>query len=229
MKYENLIPGRFVRRLNRFLAECEVEGEVRFCHVPNTSRLTELQIPGNPVLLLANTNPHRKTRYTLLHMQKAGKWVHIDSQAPNHILYEALRENPGLLRIPEPFQLLRKEARFLHSRLDMYYETESTKGYIEVKGVTLEQDGIACFPGAPTTRGVKHLKDLAEAVRQGYTAHLVFVTQFGAARAFRVNRGMDPAFGAAYDEAKAAGVQVHAFQSIVEPTEVILSNPIPYE
>ena len=231
MYYPDIIPATFVRRLNRFLCEVIVDDEAVFCHVPNTSRLTELQIPGSDVILQKSRNPARKTRYTLIHMDKAGHWINIDSQAPNTLVTEALTADPGLIGLDAaPGEVRwRRELRYGNSRFDLGYKLEGRSGLIEIKGVTLEEGGIAMFPGAPTTRGVKHLAELAASQEDGYIPHLILCVQIPYAHEVRIARHIDPLFGEAYDLAKEAGVRIHAFRCTIEPGEVRLSTAIPWE
>lgn len=231
MIYHNIIPATFIRRLNRFLCEVRLDEETVLCHVPNTSRLTELMIPGTEVILQVSDNPARKTRYTLIHMDKAGHWINIDSQAPNSIVSEALGLNPRLIGLDTPPNevLWRREVGYGHSRFDIGYIIGEETGLIEIKGVTLEEDAIAMFPGAPTTRGVKHLVELAESVSAGFRAHLVLCVQVPYVTEVRMARHIDANFGFAYDQAKQAGVHVHAFRCHITPSEVTLGEPIPYE
>lgn len=229
MKYENIVEGNFIYRKNRFLAYCEVEGREVAVHVPNTSRLTELCIEGTPVILERAKNPQRKTKFTLIHIQKNGIWINIDSQAPNTIVYEALKKQPGIIGLEEPFTHLQREVAYHHSRFDLYYETKKHKGFLEIKGVTLEEDGIAMFPGAPTTRGVKHLRELILAQEEGYRTGVFFCVQVPYAKFFKPHRELDPEFGRAYDELKHHDVDIYAYRCDISAEEVILADPIEIE
>ena len=208
-----------------------MDHELQLCHVPNTSRLTELLIPGCDVILTPASNPQRKTRYTLIHMDKAGQWINIDSQAPNTIVSEALLAQPELIGLAaDPGSIRwRREYSYLHSRFDLSYLDGETQGLIEIKGVTLEENKIAMFPGAPTERGRKHLRELAGSIAAGYRAHLILCVQIPYAEEVRIARHIDAAFGIAYDEAKVAGVEIHAFRCQIAPDEVILGERIPFE
>ena len=226
MEYQQVLPAVFVNRRNRFVASCTLEGKQVAAHVKNTGRCRELLIPGAPVLLQYHPEPGRKTQYTLTHVQKGERLVHIDSQAPNRLVEEALRQ--GRLTLPglgTP-QLIRPETFYGESRFDFYMEAGEKKAFAEVKGVTLEQDGWARFPDAPTERGVKHLKHLACAAAQGYLCYAIFVIQMSGIKGFSPNWSTHPAFGEALLQAKDAGVIPLAFETQVQPQRVELAGPV---
>lgn len=236
--YQHALEGRFVKRLNRFLCEVTVDGHRVTAHVPNTSRLTELQTPGNPVIVVPAEGKARKTRYTLIHMMKQGVWLNIDSRAPNRLVLDALEAAPERIGLESAGPLLwRREYPYDHSRFDGAYampglspgEPPRLAGLVEVKGVTLETGGIARFPGAPTTRGQRHLTELAAAAKTGLGAHVVYCIQIPYAEGLVPAREIDPAFGRAYDAAKAAGVTMHAFRCRVTPDTVTLAERVPCE
>lgn len=211
MKYEGMIEGRFIRRRNRFIAEVAINEQMETVHVRNTGRLRELFIEGVPVLLEPSSNPERKTRYSLICVQKNGQWVNVDSTAPNQIVEEMVRSG----RLFSDVTHVKREKTFGNSRFDLYVEHGGQKHYIEVKGVTLEADGVARFPDAPTERGIKHIRELVEAKRQGYGASIIFVIQMKGVRRFEPNRATHAAFADALQEAAAAGVEILAFDCIV--------------
>lgn len=211
MKYEGMIGGRFIRRCNRFIAEVAVNEQVETVHVRNTGRLRELFIEGAPVLLEPSSNPERKTRYSLICVEKNGQWVNVDSTAPNQIVEEMVRSG----RLFSDVTYVKREKTFGNSRFDLYVEHGGQKHYIEVKGVTLEVDGVARFPDAPTERGIKHIRELVEAKRQGYGASIIFVIQMKGVHRFEPNRVTHAAFADALQEAAAAGVEILAFDCIV--------------
>ena len=211
MKYEGMIEGVFIRRRNRFIAEVAVNEQVETVHVRNTGRLRELFIEGAPVLLEPSSNPERKTRYSLICVQKNGKWVNVDSTAPNQIVEEMVRSG----RLFSDITYVKREKTFGNSRFDLYVEHSGQKHYIEVKGVTLEADGAARFPDAPTERGIKHIRELIEAKRQGYSASIIFVIQMKGVHRFEPNRAAHAAFADALQEAAAVGVEILAFDCIV--------------
>ena len=189
MKYNTTQNGIF-QKVNRFIAEVIINEKVEKVHVKNTGRLKELLMPGAKVVLESSNNPNRKTKYSLIAVQKeAGNWVNIDSQAPNQVAYNAILE--GKIRELGEVQQLKREVSYGHSRFDLYFETKHDKGFIEVKGVTLEKNGIAMFPDAPTTRGTKHILELVEAVKEGYRAAILFIVQMKGTKAFTPNRQMD--------------------------------------
>ena len=221
MRYGEIITGTFVARPNRFIAHVRLQGEEVVCHVKNTGRCRELLRPGVRVWLEKGTNPNRKTAYDLVTVEKDGRLVNMDAQAPNRIFGEwANNLEPGIIRVcPEVF--------FEDSRLDFLLETEQGKHYVEVKGVTLEENGHVLFPDAPTERGVRHLHTLIRAVEQGYRATVFFVVQMADVWDFSPNDKTHPEFGQALRKAAAAGVQVLAYTCRVTPEEVTIDCPIP--
>ena len=221
MRYGEIITGTFVARPNRFIAHVRLQGKEVVCHVKNTGRCRELLRPGVRVWLEKGTNPNRKTAYDLVTVEKDGRLVNMDAQAPNRIFGEwANNLEPGIIRVcPEVF--------FEDSRLDFLLETEQGKHYVEVKGVTLEENGHVLFPDAPTERGVRHLHTLIRAVEQGYRATVFFVVQMADVLDFYPNDKTHPEFGQALRKAAAAGVQVLAYTCRVTPEEVTIDCPIP--
>lgn len=224
MKYGTIQWGRFIERPNRFIARVLMAGGVETVHVKNTGRCREILIPNASVILEKASNEERRTQFSLIAAYKRDILINIDSQAPNQVIYETLQQ--GLL--PQFHNLTRigKEVRFGNSRFDLYYETESEKGFIEVKGVTLEQDGTALFPDAPTERGAKHLAELAEAVKLGFKGHIIFLIQMKGPRQFLPNTAMDPKFTEALRIARASGVEILAYDSLVTEDSLVLGEPI---
>ncbi len=223
MKYENIAEGIFRKRLNRFVALVEIDGGIEICHVKNTGRCKELLIPGAKVILEIARNPARKTAYDLIQVWKGNRLINMDSQAPNKVVYELLQQ--GRL-FPEPI-IIKPETTFLHSRFDFYVETTDKKIFIEVKGVTLEEDGVARFPDAPTERGIKHLLELKESLQHGYEAYVIFVIQMKGISCFEPNRETHPAFAEALMDASKAGVQVLALDCKVETASMTIDAPVP--
>lgn len=226
MRYPDIIPGIFLSRPNRFIAHVIVDDREEIAHVKNTGRCKELLIPGVDVYLQHHDNPNRKTNYSLISVQKGDKLVNIDSQAPNKVVMEALAADirlPGLLY---PITHIKQESVFGHSRFDFYVETAHQKAYIEVKGVTLEHDGIAMFPDAPTKRGVKHVRELIEAVEAGYSAYVLFVIQMKGVYYVKPNEETHAAFGDALRDAQKAGVNIIAYDCCTLPNEMYLDKPI---
>jgi len=224
MKYERTIKGTFIRRLNRFIAEVQAGEKTERVHVKNTGRLKELLVAGAEVGLEISSNPARKTKYSLVSVKKGDRWVNIDSQAPNAVVYDALMSG-GIAELG-PIRLLAREKAFGKSRFDLYYEGETEKGFMEVKGVTLEKDGVALFPDAPTARGTKHILELTEAAKEGYGAVLFFLVQMGGCRAFSPNREMDPPFAEALSKAAEEGVKILAYDAFVTEDEMVIGQPV---
>ena len=210
MRYDNITKAFFLKRPNRFIAEVEVNGKKEIVHVKNTGRCKELLIPGCEVWLTAPGNPERKTKYDLVAVRKkTGVLFNIDSQAPNKVVKEWLEK--------QDFDRVVPEYTYGDSRIDFYMEKDGEEYLMEVKGCTLEFDGIGYFPDAPTERGVKHLRELAKAAKSGYHARLAFVIQMDGVKEVFPNMDTHPEFGTALEEAKAAGVEVLFLQCHVEP------------
>ena len=223
MTYDCIHPGVFQARPNRFIAMVELDGETRRCHVPNTGRLRELLLPGAVVWCQFHPEPGRKTAWTLLAVEHRGTVVNIDSQIPNRLAAAFVRSG-GLGLMPDRVQ---PERTFGDSRLDLYYEAGPVRGFAEVKGVTLNEDGTARFPDAPTERGVKHLHSLVRAVEAGYRAAALFVIQRSDVTRFEPNQARDPAFARALREAAAQGVEVRALICTVTPGALEITGEVP--
>lgn len=221
MQYETVVPGRFLSRPNRFIAQVEAEGAVRTVHVKNTGRCRELLTPGAAVYLEKSASPKRKTAYDLIAVRKGDLLVNMDAQAPNRVLAEWVS---GLL--PEG-AALRREYSYGASRLDFCVESAKGLFLIEVKGVTLEEGGAARFPDAPTERGVKHIRELQRAAEAGLGAALFFVVQMENMRSVAPNDETHPAFGAALREAAAKGVRVCAYDCAVTPESLTIRREVP--
>lgn len=221
MQYRAVVPGRFLSRPNRFVAQVEAEGSVRTVHVKNTGRCRELLVPGAAVYLEKSAVPSRKTAYDLIAVQKGDLLVNMDAQAPNRVVAEWLTP-----RLPEG-AVLRREVRWGESRLDFCVESPRGLFFIEVKGVTLEEGGAARFPDAPTERGVKHIRELQRAAEAGFGAALFFVVQMEGMRSVAPNDETHPAFGAALRAAAAHGVEVCAYDCAVTPESLELRREVP--
>lgn len=221
MQYQTVVPGRFLSRPNRFVAQVEAEGTVRTVHVKNTGRCRELLTPGAAVYLEKCANPSRKTAYDLIAVQKGDLLVNMDAQAPNRVFAEWLSP-----RLPEG-AVLRREVRYGDSRLDFCVESPRGLFFIEVKGVTLEDGGAARFPDAPTERGVKHIRELQRAAEAGLGAALFFVVQMEGMKSVAPNDETHPAFGQALREAAARGVRVCAYDCAVTPERLDLRREVP--
>ena len=223
MTYGAVVKGTFRARPNRFIAQVDTEEGTQICHVKNTGRCRELLVPGARVWLTRSPNPHRKTAYDLIAVEKGARLINMDAQAPNRVFYEWAAGGgfvPGLT-------LLKAEQAFGDSRFDFYWEAGERKGFVEVKGVTLEEGGAVYFPDAPTQRGVKHLHGLMGCLASGYEAAVCFVIQMAQADFFAPNDRTHPAFGQALREAAQAGVQVLARACAVAPGCLTLAQAVP--
>ncbi len=205
MKYENIKIGNFIERPNRFIAHIEVDGNLEICHVKNTGRCKELLIPNSKVFVQEFDSDKRKTKYDLISVYKENKLVNIDSQAPNKIVAEFL---PKLF---DDIKYIKPEAKYKNSRFDFYVETSNDKIFIEVKGVTLEDNGVVLFPDAPTERGIKHINELIDCKKNGYLAYIIFVIQLENVKYFTPNNLTHKAFGDTLKLAKDKGVEILAF------------------
>ena len=218
MYYENMEKAVFLERPNRFISWVETERGREICHVKNTGRCRELLLPGAALYVQRNENPARKTPLDLICVQKGKTLINMDSQAPNRVVAEWLQEKGARFH---------PEYRFGDSRIDFYIEEKGRKILLEVKGVTLEEGGVARFPDAPTERGVKHIRELAGSLKKGYEACVFFVIQMKGIRYMEPNDGTHPAFGDALREAEKAGVRVAAYDCLTEPDRLRLDREIP--
>ena len=205
MRYENMVPGIFLARPNRFIAHVEIAGQAEVCHVKNTGRCRELLPEGARVWCQQFDNPNRKTKFDLITVQKGQRWINMDSQAPNVAAKEWLLAG-GLGEISE----LKGEYTHGDSRFDFSFMKDGRRCFLEVKGVTLEHDGVCAFPDAPTERGTKHLRGLTKLTQEGYGAYVLFVIQMADVVYLHPNDATDPNFGKVLREAANAGVQVLA-------------------
>ena len=224
MQYQHVKEGRFLSRPNRFVARVLLDGAEEVVHVKNTGRCRELLLPGARVYLAPGDNPQRKTRYDLIAVEKGPLLVNMDSQATNRVFGEWA----GAGHFRAGLTLLRPETVWGNSRFDFYWEDASgCRGFVEVKGVTLEEKGHARFPDAPTLRGVKHLEELARCRAEGCEAAVCFVLQMGGMKDFAPNDVTHPAFGDALRRAAAGGVNVLAMECAVTPDSLIITHPVP--
>jgi sugar fermentation stimulation protein A len=222
VRYAKVRQCLFLRRISRFLAEVDFNGRTGRVHVKNTGRCAELLLPGVPAWLNEAGNTRRATQFDLVAVEKNGRLINMDAGAPNAVFREFLQGGSYLDGITR----IRAEARYGASRLDFYVEAGERRIFIEVKGVTLEEDGAAMFPDAPTQRGVKHLNELAHCIRDGYEARVVFVVQMRGARYFAPHRKMHPAFADALARARDAGVGIEAYDCDVAPDSLVLGRAI---
>jgi len=223
MQYQNVIQGRFIRRPNRFIAHVVIDGKEQVCHVKNTGRCRELLLPGARVILEKATNSARKTQYDLIAVYKGDTLINMDSQAPNAVAAELL---PKLF--PQALSIQR-ECRRGASRLDLCLTMPDGPFWVEVKGVTLEEDGIAMFPDAPTERGIKHLQELMECVKQGERAAVLFLIQMKGPALFRPNEKTHPAFADALRQAAESGVEVLVYDCRVTEDTLVADASVPFE
>ena len=227
MQYGQIVSGKFILRNNRFVAQVAVNGQTELCHVKNTGRCRELLIPGAEVFLALSDDPVRKTRYDLVAVRKERPGqepllINMDSQIPNGVVGEYLPRS-GLFSAETVFK---REVHYNNSRFDFFAEDGKRKVFIEVKGVTLEKEGAALFPDAPTERGVKHLNELVQAVGEGFECYVFFVIQMKEIHCFRPNDDMHPAFGKALRAAAASGVKLLAMDCIVTPDSLVIDAPV---
>ncbi len=222
MIYENILPAVFVDRPNRFIAHVELNGKIEVCHVKNTGRCRELLIPGCRVYVQHQPSPTRKTAYDLIAVEKGERLLNMDANAPNRIFGEYVRAG----RFLRGWSVIRPETTHGDSRFDFYLESPGHRLFAEVKGVTLEDDGVMRFPDAPTERGVKHLEGLARCVQEGYEAWAVFVIQTENVRWMEPNRRTHPAFADAMRQAAQAGVHLLALDCHTEPDRLEICRPV---
>ena len=224
------INGTFVKRLNRFEGIVEIDGREEKVHIPNTGRCRELFVPGAQVVLEIRESKTRKTPYEMIMVYKGERLISMDSQAPNRIVEEAVRN--GLLEDIGRYEYVKREAFYGNSRFDLLLKKNELSGkdescYIEIKGVTLEVDGVAKFPDAPTERGARHLLELADACLEGYRAAVIFLIQMENVRYFTPNTQMDERFAEALRVAAEKGVEVLAYDCKVSESEITISKKIP--
>ena len=222
MKYKNIVEGIFKERPNRFIAYVDVEGKTEVCHVKNTGRCRELLQEGVTVYLEKAVNPARKYQYSLISVEKGARLVNMDSSAPNKAVYEWLKKEEYFKNVT----LIKPESTYGKSRFDFYFEYEGKKAYMEVKGVTLENEGVVSFPDAPTLRGVKHLNELCDCLEDGYEAYVMFVVQMKDVLYFTANGKNDPAFEKALKKSSEKGVKILCYDCEVKTDEMLIKNPV---
>jgi len=224
MRYNNIKKATFLERPNRFIANGLVEGEKEVIHVKNTGRCRELLVPGAEIYLEEFDNPNRKTKWDLIAVKKGDVLINMDSQAPNKVVGEWLLDNDNA-----DFQnitLIKPEAKYKSSRFDFYLETEEKKIYVEVKGVTLEVNGVAKFPDAPSLRGVKHIEELMYAKEEGFEAYVIFLVKMKGIDYFTPNHETHPEFKEVLIKAKEKGVKLLAYDCIVKPDELNIDKSV---
>lgn len=224
MKYNNVTSALFLKRPNRFIAHVILNGKEEIVHVKNTGRCREILLQGARVILEKSVNPNRKTAYSLICAYKGNTLINIDSQVPNAVVFEGIHD--GRVRGLNEIKKLKREVFYGNSRFDIYFEAYSRKGFIEVKGVTLEEKGIAMFPDAPTERGSKHVYEMAKAVQEGYEGYIFFLIQMRGVKYFTPNKKMDKEFASALKYARDNGVKILAYDSLVTEDEIIIGDEI---
>lgn len=222
MKYNRIVEGRFIERPNRFIAKVNIGGEVETVHVKNTGRCKELLKENARVYLSVSDNPLRKTKYDLIAVLKNETLVNMDSQIPNDVAEEYLKS--GALFSKNA--IIKREVTYGESRFDFYIEDGDRKAFLEVKGVTLEQDGIARFPDAPTERGTKHINELIRCQKEGFDAYILFVIQMKGVKYLEPNFSTDPIFSETLKKAKKNGVKILALDCIVTPDSITFDKEI---
>ncbi|WP_294372145.1 DNA/RNA nuclease SfsA [uncultured Clostridium sp.] len=221
MKYDRMTSGIFLSRPNRFIANVEIDGINEVCHVKNTGRCKELLIPEmTTVFVQKSDNPNRKTKYSVIGVIKGDRKINMDSQVPNKVVHEWIN-NGNLFK---DVVLVKPEKTYKNSRFDFYIETKTEKAFVEVKGVTLEEDGVVRFPDAPTERGVKHIHELCECIEDDYKAYIVFVIQMKGVKYFTPNDDTHKAFGDALRKAKRKGVKIVAVDCNVTEDSISISD-----
>ncbi len=222
MIYENIVTGNFLSRPNRFIAQVNIDDTIETVHVKNTGRCKELLTDNAKVFCQHFANTSRKTAYDLISVYKGDKLINMDSQAPNKVFKEFLEKNILLKNI----ELIKPECKFQNSRFDFYVKTVDKEIFIEVKGVTLEENGVVMFPDAPTERGIKHLNELVTAKQQGYDVYVVFVVQMENVKYFTPNSKTHKAFADALKNAKDCGVNVLCYDCKVTENSLEINNNI---
>lgn len=220
MKYKNIIKGKFISRPNRFIAHIEIDDKIEICHVKNTGRCKELLTPNATVFVEKNDNPKRKTKFSLIGVIKDNRIINMDSQVTNKVVHEWILKG----NLFKETKVIKPEAKYKNSRFDFYVETKESKAFIEVKGVTLEDNSIVKFPDAPTERGVKHIKELCDCIKDGYEAYIIFVIQMKDVLHFEPNEEMHKEFAEALREAEKHGVKILAVDSDVKEDSIDIRN-----
>ena len=228
MKYTKIKAGVFLERLNRFIAKVLIDGKIETVHVKNTGRCRELLVPEAKVYLFASDNPNRKTKYDLIAVEKVTDrgiiLVNMDSQVPNDVVAEWLPKS----KLFSLNAVIKREVKFGNSRFDFYIEDGERKAFIEVKGVTLENDGVVSFPDAPTERGVKHINELVACLEQGFEAYIIFVVQMKGVVNFEPNAEHHKEFADTLNSAREKGVKVLVYDCLVTPDSIEIDKRIEY-
>lgn len=222
MYYSNIREGIFIERVNRFIANVSVNDKIEVCHVKNTGRCREILVSGSKVFVQEFDSNFRKTKFDLISVYKGERLINIDSQIPNKMFSEFVKSG----NIFKNVGCFKNEVTFGKSRFDFYVEYEDKRAFVEVKGVTLEKDDIVLFPDAPTERGVKHLKELIQAKRQGYEAYIVFIIQMENVKYFTPNYEMHKEFGDVLRFCRDEDVNILAFDSLVSKNQISIKDRV---
>lgn len=222
MKYANIKEGIFIERVNRFIAHIEINGKVEVCHVKNTGRCKEILVKGCKVFVQEFDSKIRKTKFDLISVYKGNRLINIDSQVPNKMFSEWVK----LGNLFKDIKVFKSEVFYKNSRFDFYVEYEDKKAFIEIKGVTLENEGVVLFPDAPTSRGVKHLKELVSAREEGYEAYVIFIVQMEGVKYFTPNYETHKEFGDTLSFCENNGVNILAFDSVVSKDEIYIKDSV---
>ena len=222
MRYDNIHKGKFLSRPNRFIANVEIDGKAEVCHVKNTGRCKELLIEGCTVWLEHSDSASRKTAFDLVAVEKGDRLINMDSQAPNKAVGEWLREK---MPFGEGFSVY-PEKKYGNSRFDFYLESQDRKIFMEVKGCTLEKDGVVLFPDAPTLRGVKHIEELSHCLDEGYESYIMILVQMSDVQYFTPNYDTHPEFGEALEKASQKGVKILCYDCNVTHDSMTVGKPV---
>lgn len=222
MKYVNIEQGIFIERVNRFIAHIDIDGKVEVCHVKNTGRCKEILVKGCKVFVQEFDSKIRKTKFDLISVYKGNRLINIDSQVPNKMFSEWVK----LGNLFKDIKVFKSEVFYKNSRFDFYVEYENKKAFIEIKGVTLENEGVVLFPDAPTSRGVKHLKELVSAREEGYEAYVIFIVQMEGVKYFTPNYETHKEFGDILSFCKNNGINILAFDSVVLKDEIYIKDSV---
>lgn len=224
LNYEISI-GEFIKRPNRFIAHVKLGNEEVICHVPNTGRCGELLIQGVEVLLSYHPDPHRRTKYELRMVKKNREWVSIDSQIPNKVALEAIKN--GVIKELQGYETIKTESKYGNSRFDIKLEGEQDC-YVEIKGVTLEINEWGYFPDAPTSRGRKHVEELIDVVKKGYRGVILFIVQHEKIKGVSPNVNNDPKFSESIERAQEEGVEILVYKCMISPEEIKIIEKLPF-
>lgn len=220
MKYENIRRAKFISRPNRFIANIEIDGKIEICHVKNTGRCKELLTPYVDIFVQEFDSKIRKTKYDLISVYKGERLINMDSQVPNKVFGEWVK-NCSMF---ENIKLIKAEQKYKNSRFDFYLEADDKKIFVEVKGVTLEEEGIVMFPDAPTERGLKHLNELSLCIDEGYEAYVFFIVQMKDVKYFTSNVKTHKEFAEALIKARQKGVNIIALDCDVKEDSITAMN-----